>query len=268
MNDAAAARSSEGQAPEGSPGAVFRIFLGLGLTSFGGPIAHLGYFREAFVVRRRWLDERAWADLVALCQFLCRVRPRARWASRSSSPGRVSRVPSPPARLHPALRAGAAGVRLGRRGLSRRDPARAPARARDRGRGGGGAGALGHGPEPRSRSAAGHARRARGRLAVAAACASRQLLPHERARLRRRSRRPAAPAVRGGASGMGRAGGVPRGLRRGAGGARARPQPCQGSTPRGTPAARASRAASPASARTKAVATVATAAAPPVLPSS
>lgn len=70
MNDAAAARWSEGQAPKGSPGTVFRIFLGLGLTCFGGPIAHLGYFREAFVVRRRWLDERAWADLVALCQFL------------------------------------------------------------------------------------------------------------------------------------------------------------------------------------------------------
>ena len=50
--------------------AVFRIFLRLGLTSFGGPIAHLGYFRHAFVVRRHWLDERAYADLVALCQFL------------------------------------------------------------------------------------------------------------------------------------------------------------------------------------------------------
>ncbi len=49
---------------------VFRVFLGLGLTSFGGPVAHLGYFREAFVVRRQWLDERAYADLVALCQFL------------------------------------------------------------------------------------------------------------------------------------------------------------------------------------------------------
>jgi chromate transporter len=49
---------------------VFRVFLGLGLTSFGGPVAHLGYFREAFVVRRRWLGERAYADLVALCQFL------------------------------------------------------------------------------------------------------------------------------------------------------------------------------------------------------
>lgn len=49
---------------------MFLVFLRLGLTSFGGPIAHLGYFREAFVVRRRWLDERAYADLVGLCQFL------------------------------------------------------------------------------------------------------------------------------------------------------------------------------------------------------
>jgi chromate transporter len=49
---------------------VFAAFLKLGLTSFGGPIAHLGYFRDEFVTRRRWLDERAYADLVALCQFL------------------------------------------------------------------------------------------------------------------------------------------------------------------------------------------------------
>ena len=49
---------------------VFRVFLGLGLTSFGGPVAHLGYFREAFVVRRKWISEPAYADLVALCQFL------------------------------------------------------------------------------------------------------------------------------------------------------------------------------------------------------
>ena len=48
---------------------VFKAFLVLGLTSFGGPIAHIGYFREEFVVRRRWLEERAYADLVALCQF-------------------------------------------------------------------------------------------------------------------------------------------------------------------------------------------------------
>jgi len=49
---------------------VFLAFLKLGLTSFGGPIAHLGYFRDAFVTRRRWLDEAAYADIVALCQFL------------------------------------------------------------------------------------------------------------------------------------------------------------------------------------------------------
>ena len=42
----------------------------LGVSCFGGPIAHIGYFREEFVVRRRWLDEQAYADLVALCQFL------------------------------------------------------------------------------------------------------------------------------------------------------------------------------------------------------
>lgn len=49
---------------------VFLAFLGLGLTSFGGPVAHLGYFRTEFVERRRWLDDAAYADLVALCQFL------------------------------------------------------------------------------------------------------------------------------------------------------------------------------------------------------
>ena len=49
---------------------VFRTFLRLGLTSFGGPTAHLGFFHTEFVTRRRWLDEAAYADLVALCQFL------------------------------------------------------------------------------------------------------------------------------------------------------------------------------------------------------
>lgn len=52
------------------PWAVFWIFLRLGMTSFGGPIAHLGYFRDEFVVRRQWLGEQSYADLVALCQFL------------------------------------------------------------------------------------------------------------------------------------------------------------------------------------------------------
>lgn len=49
---------------------VFLAFLRLGLTSFGGPVAHLGYFRAELVERRRWMDDRAYADLVALCQFL------------------------------------------------------------------------------------------------------------------------------------------------------------------------------------------------------
>ena len=54
----------------GSPFEVLLIYLKLGLSCFGGPIAHIGYFRDEFVVRRRWLDESAYADLVALCQFL------------------------------------------------------------------------------------------------------------------------------------------------------------------------------------------------------
>lgn len=54
----------------GSPLEVLGAFLKLGLTSFGGPVAHLGYFRTEFVERRRWLDDRSYSDLVALCQFL------------------------------------------------------------------------------------------------------------------------------------------------------------------------------------------------------
>lgn len=50
--------------------AIFLIFLRLGLTSFGGPVAHLGYFRDEFVIRRKWLTENSYADLIALCQFL------------------------------------------------------------------------------------------------------------------------------------------------------------------------------------------------------
>lgn len=49
---------------------IFAAFLKLGLTSFGGPVAHLGYFHAEFVARRRWIGERDYADLVALCQFL------------------------------------------------------------------------------------------------------------------------------------------------------------------------------------------------------
>jgi chromate transporter len=54
----------------GTSGEVFRAFLKLGLTSFGGPIAHLGYFRDELVTRRAWIDDAGYADLVVLCQFL------------------------------------------------------------------------------------------------------------------------------------------------------------------------------------------------------
>src|SRR5215212_4932529 len=54
----------------GNVAEVFAAFLKLGLTSFGGPIAHLGYFRAEFVERRKWLSESSYADIVALCQFL------------------------------------------------------------------------------------------------------------------------------------------------------------------------------------------------------
>jgi chromate transporter len=56
--------------PRSSWTTIFFSFLRLGCTSFGGPIAHLGYFRNEFVIRRKWLDEATYADIVALCQFL------------------------------------------------------------------------------------------------------------------------------------------------------------------------------------------------------
>ncbi|WP_417309361.1 chromate efflux transporter [Devosia sp.] len=56
--------------PQGTTAEVFLAFLKLGLTSFGGPVAHIGFFRSEFVGRRKWLDEPAYADLVALCQFM------------------------------------------------------------------------------------------------------------------------------------------------------------------------------------------------------
>jgi chromate transporter len=66
---AAASEAAPGQA-RGSFFEVLRASLRLGLTSFGGPIAHLGYFHEEYVKRRKWIDEQSYADLVALCQFL------------------------------------------------------------------------------------------------------------------------------------------------------------------------------------------------------
>ncbi|MBB4266543.1 chromate efflux transporter [Roseospira visakhapatnamensis] len=69
----AAAPPADAAPPPGadaSAWSVFWVFLRLGLTSFGGPIAHLGYFRAELVERRKWLGDAAYADLVALCQFL------------------------------------------------------------------------------------------------------------------------------------------------------------------------------------------------------
>ena len=68
MNGAGPALPARGHA--GSAGEVLAAFLKLGAASFGGPVAHLGYFRTEFVERRRWLDDRSYSDLVALCQFL------------------------------------------------------------------------------------------------------------------------------------------------------------------------------------------------------
>ncbi|ROL77062.1 chromate transporter [Pseudomonas protegens] len=62
--------SSEASRAQETSWQIFLMFLRLGLTSFGGPVAHLGYFRQEFVQRRRWLGEAAYAELVALCQFL------------------------------------------------------------------------------------------------------------------------------------------------------------------------------------------------------
>jgi chromate transporter len=69
MNSIAHSQQSE-KPGKGTALEVLQVFLKLGVSSFGGPIAHIGYFRDEFVTRRRWLDEQAYADLVALCQFL------------------------------------------------------------------------------------------------------------------------------------------------------------------------------------------------------
>jgi chromate transporter len=70
MNTATMGSTAPTTEPSDSVWSVFLVFLRLGLTSFGGPIAHLGYFRTEFVEHRKWLDEKTYADLVALSQFL------------------------------------------------------------------------------------------------------------------------------------------------------------------------------------------------------
>ena len=63
-------QSSPGTEPPGSAREVFVTFLKLGLTSFGGPIAHLGYFHRELIERRKWIDETEYAQLLGLCQFV------------------------------------------------------------------------------------------------------------------------------------------------------------------------------------------------------
>ncbi len=71
IEDAAIAAEMGGPSKQhGSPAEVFLVAARLGLTSFGGPIAHLGYFREEYVRKRRWIDEQTFGDLIGLCQFL------------------------------------------------------------------------------------------------------------------------------------------------------------------------------------------------------
>src|SRR5271154_1563466 len=70
MSDPASASAASATRQGGSAFEVLRIFLRLGFSCFGGPIAHIGYFRDEFVVRRGWISEPAYADLVGLCQFL------------------------------------------------------------------------------------------------------------------------------------------------------------------------------------------------------
>src|SRR6202453_3124407 len=69
-NQRDAERSLPAYEHAGTVGEVFAAFLRLGVTSFGGPVAHLGYFHDEFVLRRKWLDDKTYVDLVALSQFL------------------------------------------------------------------------------------------------------------------------------------------------------------------------------------------------------
>jgi chromate transporter len=99
MTDSTNTLQHEAAAARGSPVEVFGAFLKLGLTSFGGPIAHLGYFRSEFVERRRWLDDRSY-PIWSPCASSCPARPAARsawrwgWAARAGwgcwRPGRDS----------------------------------------------------------------------------------------------------------------------------------------------------------------------------------
>ena len=265
---------------------VLAVATRLGLTSFGGPVAHLGYFRSEYVVRRRWVDEQTYADLVALCQFL--PGPASSQVGIALGIFRAGLLGGLAAWLGFTLPSAIALVAfaLGVRGLDLSEAGLAP-RPQGRGGGGGGAGGVGDGahalPGPRARLDRDRGRAGRHRVAdrvgpgagdrrwrASSACACsrdratraprmracrigrrlgrrgpgrcssrcwsrlpslryltgvarargvRQLLPRGRARLRRRARRAAPAAGRGGAARLGDQRAVPRRLRRRAGGA-------------------------------------------------
>ena len=145
----------EGETRRGSFLEVLAVFLRLGLTSFGGPVAHLGYFREEIVARRKWLSEAAYADLVALCQFLPGPASSqvgiALGLRRAGLPGGLAAWLG----LHQSVGDSPHSVRLwcgclwrcGRRGMAQR--------TQGSGGGGGGAGCVGDGGQPVSRQATG-----------------------------------------------------------------------------------------------------------------
>ena len=161
---------------------VLLVFLKLGLTSFGGPIAHLGYFRAEFVERRRWLDEAGYADLVALCQFLPGPASSqvgiALGMLRAGLPGGAGGL----ARLHPAVGARADAVRATASRRSATWRGRLAARPEDRRRRGRRPGRVGHGAQPLPRP---RARRRRGRRGPARAGRADAVRPDRRHRRRR-----------------------------------------------------------------------------------
>src|SRR3954451_1350208 len=103
--------------PRGSAREVLAVCLRLGLTSFGGPIAHLGYFHDEFVVRRRWLDEKTYADLGGALSVPARSGEQpGRYRNRPVA-RRLPRVAGGLVRLHLAVSHCARAVRLWRRGV-------------------------------------------------------------------------------------------------------------------------------------------------------
>ena len=132
--------SGRGNAPaptRGTPGETFRVALRLGLTSFGGPIAHVGYFRREYVDRRRWLDEQSFGDLVALVpvaagpgQQSARHRDRDAARGRCRRRRRLARVHAAVGDRHDALRLPRDARRRRRRRLGPRPQARGGRRRR------------------------------------------------------------------------------------------------------------------------------------------